>query len=184
MFYRLQMHPDSVCPSVSRIDVQVTRRAEQFSLRYAVSGSISLLKLPAPAAPERADQLWQHTCCEAFLGSMNDTRYCEFNFSPSTQWAAYRFANYREGMQMAIERDPPRIELQTEPRCLQLSVDLSVPSSLLTGVDFVATTLRLGLSAVIEEMSGSKSYWALAHAPGKPDFHHACSFVEMADSTS
>ncbi len=31
---------------------------------------------------------------------------------------------------------------------------------------------RLALSAVIEELDGTKSYWALRHPPGKPDFHH------------
>jgi hypothetical protein len=36
---------------------------------------------------------------------------------------------------------------------------------------------RLGLSAVIEDMAGGKSYWALAHPPGKADFHHADSFA-------
>ena len=36
---------------------------------------------------------------------------------------------------------------------------------------------RLGLCAVIEETDGQKSYWAAAHPPGKPDFHHADSFV-------
>jgi hypothetical protein len=32
------------------------------------------------------------------------------------------------------------------------------------------------VSAVIEENSGAKSYWALKHPPGKPDFHHADGF--------
>jgi hypothetical protein len=35
---------------------------------------------------------------------------------------------------------------------------------------------RLGVSAVIEETSGRKSYWALTHTPGKADFHHADGF--------
>lgn len=35
----------------------------------------------------------------------------------------------------------------------------------------------LGLSAVIEEMGGTKSYWALAHPPGAPDFHHPTCFA-------
>jgi hypothetical protein len=34
----------------------------------------------------------------------------------------------------------------------------------------------IGLSAVVEATDGSLSYWALAHAPGRPDFHHAHSF--------
>jgi hypothetical protein len=36
---------------------------------------------------------------------------------------------------------------------------------------------RLGLSALIDDTGGARSYWALAHAPGKPDFHHAASFA-------
>jgi hypothetical protein len=33
------------------------------------------------------------------------------------------------------------------------------------------------LSAVIEAKDGSKSYWALAHPPSKPDFHNADCFT-------
>jgi hypothetical protein len=37
---------------------------------------------------------------------------------------------------------------------------------------------RLGLSAVLEEKDGTKSYWALAHPnPDKPDFHLADCFT-------
>jgi len=36
---------------------------------------------------------------------------------------------------------------------------------------------RLGISAVIEEADGTKSYWALAHPDGKPDFHAPAGFV-------
>jgi hypothetical protein len=42
---------------------------------------------------------------------------------------------------------------------------------------FADTSLTLGLSAVIEEKDGTKSYWALAHPPGKPDFHHKDCFA-------
>ena len=36
----------------------------------------------------------------------------------------------------------------------------------------------LGLSAILEEKDGTKSYWALAHPPGdKPDFHAADCFA-------
>ena len=36
---------------------------------------------------------------------------------------------------------------------------------------------QLGLTAVIEEEGGHRSYWALAHAPGKPDFHAPTCFA-------
>ena len=35
----------------------------------------------------------------------------------------------------------------------------------------------LGLSAVLEDLNGEKTWWALAHAPDKPDFHHPDSFA-------
>ena len=49
----------------------------------------------------------------------------------------------------------------------------------LGGVDFLAPDLpwRLGLSAVIEAEDGTKSYWALNHPPGAPDFHHKDCFA-------
>jgi hypothetical protein len=36
---------------------------------------------------------------------------------------------------------------------------------------------QLGVAAMIEETNGRRSYWALAHPPGKPDFHHADCFA-------
>jgi hypothetical protein len=40
------------------------------------------------------------------------------------------------------------------------------------------TQWQLGLSAVLEEKDGTKSYWALAHpADEKPDFHAPDCFV-------
>jgi hypothetical protein len=40
-----------------------------------------------------------------------------------------------------------------------------------------ARNLKLALTAVVEDDSGNLSYWALRHAPGKPDFHHPNGFV-------
>ena len=38
-------------------------------------------------------------------------------------------------------------------------------------------SLQIGLSAIIEDREGSLSYWALKHAPDKPDFHSAVAFA-------
>jgi len=35
----------------------------------------------------------------------------------------------------------------------------------------------MGLSSVIEEQGGAKSYWALAHPEGNPDFHAPACFA-------
>jgi hypothetical protein len=44
-------------------------------------------------------------------------------------------------------------------------------ASVLAGSD------RAGLSAVIEEKDGTKSYWAIAHPAEKPDFHDPACFA-------
>jgi hypothetical protein len=170
----LKLHPDSTSSAANSVEVEVARaRDGAFALSYVVTGKISGLRLPPVVASTRADELWRHTCFEAFLSIPPDTGYYEFNFSPSTQWAAYRFSGYRSGMQVASEIDERNIETSSSPRSftLRTALDLdraNVPRS---------TRWRLGLSAVIEETNGNKSYWALAHAPGKPDFHCADCFT-------
>src|SRR5207248_2301688 len=102
----------------------------------------------------------------------------EFNFSPSAEWAAYSFAKYRDGGPHIDDALNPQIAVRSDKKQLELSalVDLARISS-----TYPRAPLALALSAVIEEESGVLSYWALRHAPGKPDFHHADSFaLELA----
>ena len=132
---------------------------------YRVDCAASLLALPSLQLADRTDGLWQHTCFEAFI-RQGKSGYAEFNFSPSGQWAAYDFDSYRAGMQTR-EMSPPRIEI--EPSDAQFGLTASFDSTGLSGA--------LALSAVIEEADGTKSYWALAHAEGRPDFHHGACFA-------
>jgi len=143
-------------------------------LSYIVTGKISDIRIPPVMAPARGDELWLHTCFEAFMGTSSGAEYYEFNFAPSTQWAAYRFSDYRSGMRAAAEIGVLPIETRSSPDCytLQATLDLDWLSDLPRDALW-----RLGLSAVIEDMSGRKSYWALAHPSGKPDFHHADGFA-------
>jgi hypothetical protein len=169
----LRLHPDSLCAAVTAIEVDVARpRPDNLVLTYMVSGDIGALRLPSILPSGRGDQLWQHTCFEAFVRPTGALAYCEFNVAPSTQWAAYQFDGYRNGMR-AADIDAPQIEVQSTAERYALRVALQ-----LTGLSL---PFRLGLSAVIEETSGGKSYWALAHPPGKPDFHHSdCCALELA----
>ncbi len=170
----LRLHPDSCCFAVTDIEVEVVRpRARTLVFTYAVTGRISDLVMPSVAAAVRTDELWRHTCFEAFVGSSADLAYYEFNFAPSRQWAAYQFSSYRSGMRVATEIDAPQIVVQRNPErhVLRASLDVS-PLSLAR-----SPKLRVGLSAVIEEVGGHRSYWALAHPCGKADFHHSNSFV-------
>ena len=61
-----------------------------------------------------SDELWQHTCFEAFVRASSGSEYYEFNFSPSTQWAVYRFTDYRNGMCVAAEVSTPPIDVRLD----------------------------------------------------------------------
>jgi hypothetical protein len=171
----LKLHPDPLCFATTHIEVDVARpRAGSLVLCYFVTGKINDVRIPPVVPPAHADELWRHTCFEAFIRGSRGDGYYEFNFAPSTQWAAYCFSSYRSGMRVATEISAPRIEVQSgsESYTLQASLDLDRASSLRRDAVW-----RLGLSAVLEETSGRKSYWALAHPPGKPDFHHSVCFA-------
>jgi len=158
----LERHPASPCAALRGIEASVTRNRDgSLQVAYRLEGDLDRVRIPQPRAPRVTDKLWQHTCCELFLAEPAGPAYHEFNFSPSGEWAAYRFTRYREGMPF-IGPDPKiRVERTAGRLALHAQVDLHQKGR-----------LRIGLSAVIEEAGGGLSYWALRHAPGKPDFHH------------
>jgi hypothetical protein len=170
----LRLHPDSLCAATTRIEADVARpRPGNLILSYVVSGRIGDLRMPPVAEAARADELWRHTCFEAFVRGSAGPGYYEFNFSPSKQWAAYQFSSYRSGMRVATEIGAPRIEVRSSAETYTLQAALEF--------DGLSSPLHLGLSAVLEETNGRKSYWALAHPPGKADFHHAdCFALELS----
>jgi hypothetical protein len=178
MRQQLRLHPDSHSVAVASIDVEIARpRAGSLTVAYIVTGQMSSIRMPPAAASARGNGLWRHTCCEAFICA--STGYYELNFSPSGQWAAYGFSSYRSGMRIADEISGVPIEMRSSAGgfALQASLDLDRLPGMPRGLSW-----RLGLSAVIEDTDGGMSYWALAHPPGAPDFHHpdgfACEFSQ------
>ena len=136
---------------------------------FGIGAPADRFVLPPPAEPERADELWATTCFEAFLRQEGGEGYREWNFAPSGQWAAYDFAGYRDGMAAAEVGAAPYIRLEDNFTWWTLGATIAVEAD---------RKWHLGLSAVLEEKDGTKSYWALAHAPGdKPDFHHPDCFA-------
>src|SRR4051794_40201102 len=170
----LRRHPDSASTAETDVSVSVVRlRPDSLRLSYVVTGNISAISMPPAAAATRGDRLWEHTCFEAFVRVSSGAGYYEFNFSPSTQWAAYIFTGYRSGMSVA-EICAPDIEVRSSADSYTLQATLELGS--LPGLSR-GSAWRVGLSAVIEGAGGRKSYWALAHPPGKPDFHHQDCFA-------
>jgi hypothetical protein len=165
----IPLHCHPATPAGLALDVSVAMRwtVEGLQLVYSVKGNTARLRIPPGTAPGPADGLWQHTCLEAFVAAEGETAYREFNFSPSGQWAAYRFASERQRANSEPDLPAPVMQLATTPTQLTLDVLLSLaalPSS--------AHRLQLALCAVIEEHDGLLSFWALQHPCERPDFHH------------
>jgi hypothetical protein len=176
----LTAHPGSADPVPDRVSVVVGWQAmtRQLVLQYRFLGDPARVRLPAPALPGRADGLWRHSCCEAFLGRSGATDYCEFNFSASGEWAAYRFSARRQGMAPLEGLDPPVIVLtrSADEIILEARLDLA-PLAPVRPAEF-----RLGLAAVVQDDQDRQSFWALRHAPGRPDFHDPSSFLLHLDA--
>ena len=167
--YKLVPHGDDLRLPVV-ITVEAARTVEGcFLIHFQVAGHVAHINLPEPHCyPVRQDELWRRTCFEAFVGVAGSSIYTEFNFAPSTAWAAYRFDGYRAGMISPPELNVlPDVQHTDDILDLWATVDISDDAALCLSGEW-----QMGLTAVIEERDGTKSYWALAHAPGPPDFHN------------
>ncbi len=161
---QLLPHPDHPSLDVTAIDATAWREKDRWHFRFLLDGAAKLI-LPDPADPGRADNLWKSTCFEAFVGGAG-SGYFEFNFSPSGQWGAYAFDGRRQGMRSA----DAEAEVWLEGGEDWIAVEAAVSTDFARGSP-------LSLTAVIEEAGGRKSYWALAHPDGPPDFHDPSCFV-------
>jgi hypothetical protein len=171
----LKRHPGCRSSAVTNIEVDIARpNADSLVLSYGLTGKLRDVLMPPVIAPTPCHALWKHTCFEAFVCASGNSVYYEFNFAPSSQWAAYRFNSYRNGMSVAMDVGAPIIETKSSPDryTLQATLGLDRLSELPRGAAW-----HLGLSAVIEEADHRISYWALTHPPGKPDFHRADCFI-------
>ena len=140
------------------------KEGEQWRFRYLVDGTKNVA-LPNPEEPGRADQLWRTTCFEAFIGGEAGS-YTELNFAPSGQWASYDFDAPRRGMRNSATQGEVWLGGGEDWIAVEAAISGQCPSN-----------AKLGLSAVIEETDGTKSYWALAHCAEQPDFHDPDCFV-------
>ncbi len=183
--------PAAITASLSRM------RPRMLRIDYHASGGAGHIALPLreQEAGARTDGLWQRTCFELFVRPGDGPGYYEFNFSPSAAWAAYRFDGYRAGMAALEPLAAPQIDLMLRPPFdstkpqpirsraeakrdarehlwVQVTLDLERLHALPVDVSW-----HVGLSGVIEEKSGAKSHWALAHPEGAPDFHDPACFA-------
>ena len=175
----LACHSASPTTVVSSITAGVNHSPDGgLRLEYTLTGNLDELLIPTRAASTQASGLWRHTCFEAFIAGQGSPEYCEFNFSPSTQWAAYGFSQYRQGMApLACDAQTPvSLEVANDQLKLEANITCMALEALAGGGIF-----RMALAAIVEEKSGRLSYWAIAHPSSNPDFHHPDSFVLLVE---
>lgn len=169
----LKNHPCTPCRFVSEFEVDAEWQIDNLLvLRYSIHGDLSRLLFPASADVRRCDELWKHSCFEAFLKNRNSERYYELNFASSRAWACYRFVSYRNGMSAHTNAKPPEILVRPSPQAFEFEARIDLSDLILSN-----GPLDLALSAVIETEERTLSYWALTHPPGRPDFHHPDAFI-------
>jgi hypothetical protein len=174
-------HPQSAAAAtVRRIGASAELAGEgSLRLRYVLAADARQVRMPAPApGGGRADRLWAHTCFEAFVRTAESPGYVELNFSPSGEWAAYRFESYRQGMTPAALA-APRLSMRRRDGQLELEAEVRLDAELARWMRAAAAgrPLHIALSTVVEDQEGRLSYWALRHPPGRPDFHHPDAFA-------
>ena len=168
--YELMPHPTSAPARVSAIGARIVSfDANWLVLRWRIEDAGAVI-VPPLAGRGRANELWTTTCFEMFVMSDGGEIYSEFNFSPSEQWAAYDFSAYRQGM------SPRRIA--RAPVCTwRTGSAFAIFDVALASASLPPLPARIGLTAVIEEEGGIKSYWAARHASDIPDFHDRACFT-------
>lgn len=171
----LHCHPATPAPVVRSLEALATMQPDgSLKLAFRLWGDMARLLVPEEKTPTPADNLWEHTCFEAFIGVASETAYREFNFSPSGQWAAYAFSSYRVPDEAPAPVNAPQIS--TRRFAGRLELEATIPAAALP----VGTTLQIALSAVIEAadiVDGCHSYWALRHVAERPDFHQRAAFI-------
>ena len=136
---------------------------------FGIGAPLSRFVIPGTSdEPARTENLWESTCFETFLRLAGEEGYREWNFAPSGNWAAYDFTSHRDGRTEA-DVAAPYVRVEDNMRWWALGATIAVDA---------AAKWQVGLSAVLEETDGTKSYWALSHPDGdKPDFHDAACFA-------
>lgn len=169
----LTCHAGQPCPAVFNLEASIALQDRGLLIDFHLQGAIPDIELPVRRQDVQGptDGLWEHTCMEAFISTPTDPAYREFNFSPSGDWAAYAFSDYRCRNACWKPTAIPQSSTQSDGKRFWHMQILLPPETLPKSGVFQA-----GLSAVIETRDGLRAYWALRHATTQPDFHDRSGF--------
>ena len=166
----------------SSLDLAVIYR---LSGRHAVLNEINLLS-DLITTKQRAHELWKNTCFEWFIKSKTNSKYWEFNVSPSGQWNFYEFDSYRSNLKECFFLVDPyfQSELKSAPDLTASDSNFEYSFSftgslepLFNHENLESDDLQLAITSVVNWKNGQISYYSLEHCQGKPDFHSSAGFI-------
>jgi hypothetical protein len=166
--WSLYPHPQHPAPAVRAVRATLRPADDGLAVSFEIDADRAALRWPAVAPPAFRDGLWRHSCLELFAAGPG-AAYREFNFSPSSEFAAYEFDGYRSGMRALDLGGMPTIHWRDGPPHISIEIGLQDR--------WLADAQVVGLAAVLEHSDGSLSYWALRHPGSTPDFHHRDGFI-------
>jgi hypothetical protein len=140
--------------------IDFTMNAPQSLIDYASKG---IKKNPST---NRMDELWKHTCFEAFWAKPSSPDYWEFNVAANGMWNIYHFNSYRSPNPPQESFDFELIKFEFSPTKL----------SALLSCNIVITSLEAALTSIIKTNLNQTLYFATCHSGSKPDFHIRESF--------
>lgn len=156
------------------VEGQISRLGTSLVVHFVVLGACDEVQWPSISqSPQRRDNLWQHTCFELFLSEPNSKEYIEYNFSPSHDWNAYQFQNYRTASK-SVDCETPNFEIifrSGSRHEYQITVPLPQPQTV--------SSLNVGITTVIASKNSHMLYFALIHTGTQPDFHRRDSFITV-----
>jgi hypothetical protein len=168
---RLLAHPLTPCDVVDEIVVELgVARGDMLVVRYSIVGDLDRVRIPNAAAGLDPERLWEHTCCELFIAPALREDYLEWNFSPTGQAAHFAFSAFRQRISFSSTSVAAPV-VTVQGRALRIEGRVPLPTH---GGE---SGLHISTTTIIEDASGSLSYWALRHPCEKPEFHHRDGFA-------
>ena len=161
------------------------RQSNRLAISFQIPKTSALIWPAKAIQPERRSGLWQSTCFECFIGLSDSSAYLECNLSPSGDWQAFRFDDYRQPPQAIssfVEVNSIVVSSLTETNVTSTSISGSVQSDsaqecvgLQCIIDihdpaFVTQDWQISPTCVLEDGKGLH-YYACQHPIGRPDFH-------------
>ena len=170
-------------PAIHAVAEFVWRENAALELSFSLCPKLAedgfdLLNLPssssskASGSSQRLDNLWLHTCFEAFLARPGEAEYWELNASPKGDWNLYRFNAYRTGGVAEPKALAPGVTFSRDRFGCRCTIEIELHPWWRH-----AEIPEFGLTMVVEDGSNNLSYWALSHPGNQPDFHDRRGFL-------